>query len=138
MTARWFFVVRWFFGRQVSHKVGGEAVPKLIAPRYFIIYVRSPKVKQWCPMNIVSGSEAGWSTGSQPTVVPAWPLPELDFFRANGGGHDEEAKSTYSTQNRNSVAYMQCLVDAACLTDLAGTEDLEGCNRQPGCQDPWC
>eukprot|EP00913_Durusdinium_trenchii_P034942 g32685.t1 len=26
--------------------------------QYFIIYVRSPKVKQWCPMNIVSGSEA--------------------------------------------------------------------------------
>ncbi len=25
--------------------------------RYFIIYVRSPIVKQWCPMNIVSGSE---------------------------------------------------------------------------------
>lgn len=27
--------------------------------RYFIIYARSPIVKQWCPMNIVSGSEAG-------------------------------------------------------------------------------
>eukprot|EP00437_Effrenium_voratum_P040900 CAMPEP_0181472090 /NCGR_PEP_ID=MMETSP1110-20121109/39416_1 /TAXON_ID=174948 /ORGANISM="Symbiodinium sp., Strain CCMP421" /LENGTH=180 /DNA_ID=CAMNT_0023597139 /DNA_START=99 /DNA_END=641 /DNA_ORIENTATION=- len=26
--------------------------------QYFIIYCRSPSIKQWCPMNIVSGSEA--------------------------------------------------------------------------------
>lgn len=52
----------WTAGRpnKAMIKARGARMPSLnnLKDQYFIIYARSPIVKQWCPMNIVSGSEA--------------------------------------------------------------------------------